>query len=258
MVLQLTQQVSSISDRKCNRTKLLEGEKLKSALARIIQSENLNEYQLFKDFCLYKEKGLRKESFKSLNSFLKEATEWNTNKQQDFVFWIFEIFETSENIHQVLVHPLEEALMKPLLEKWMDRNPKDPRPYRWYGLFLNSDKRTTYLKIALEKGGNGEQQVLLKMIEISMNSLWYSFHHISEDLYLGDIEEDKELIEEIKNLNIKVENEEYKISNYQDIVYYKNLLNDWITYKNDGSEGFVQWCADNGKEYEFTKTYYYD
>ncbi|WP_309244910.1 hypothetical protein [Bacillus sp. WMMC1349] len=227
-------------------------------LINIIESERLNEYPLFKNFCLLKEKGLRKESFKSLNSFIEEVNKWNTEEQQQFGSWLFGLFEISENIHHVLVHPLEEKILKPLLDDWMISNHNDSRPYRWYGLFLNTEQKADYLKLAIEKGGNSEQKAILELIDLYFYYLWYSFHHISEDLYLGDIEEDKDFIDKIESLNNRMVNEQYKKGIYDDLTYYKNLLNDWIGFKNESSNGFVKWCTDNGKEYEWTKSYYYE
>lgn len=231
---------------------------MERALTNIINSENLNDYPLFIEFCLYKDKGLRKQSLKSLNLFLQQALEWDIKKQQQFACWIFEVIEVSEDVHQVLIHPLEERLLKPLMEKWMDLNPEDPRMYRWYGLFLNIDKRTTYLDKALKLGGDKEQLVILKLIDIYIDSLWYSFHHISEDLYLGDIQEDRLLLKKIEQLSKKVEKEEYKINIYQLVSYYSNLMSDWISFSSEGTVSFVQWCEDKGKAYEFTKIYYYE
>jgi hypothetical protein len=232
---------------------------LENILKNIIQNEHINDYRLFKDFCLFKEKGLRKEAFKSLNSFTEEAKKWDVKKQHNFVCWLFGLFEVSVDIHHVLVYPLEENLLKPLLAEWMSLDPKDPRPYRWYGLFLNTDKTVKYLKLAIKTGGSKEQQALLKLIDIYFYSLWYSFHHISEDLYLGDINEDKLLIEKIEKLNKDVESEQHKKDVVEDLLYYKNLINDWVKFKKEQSdEGFVKWCKRNGKEYQWTNSYYYD
>ncbi|MGE7980527.1 hypothetical protein [Psychrobacillus sp. NPDC093200] len=85
-----------------------------------------------------------------------------------------------------------------------------------------------------------------------------SFHHISEDLYLGNIQEDRLLLKEIEQLSEKVEKEEYKINIYQLVSYYSNLMSDWISFSSEGTVGFVQWCEDKGKAYEFTKIYYYE
>lgn len=48
---------------------------MKNALENIIQDERLKEYPLFKDFFLFKEKGLRKAAFNSLDSLISDVKE---------------------------------------------------------------------------------------------------------------------------------------------------------------------------------------
>ncbi|GGI12901.1 hypothetical protein [Gottfriedia solisilvae] len=231
---------------------------MENVLTYIIKNEHSDKYKLFKEFCILKEKGLRKEAFKSLNTFINDLKKWDANAQKEFACWLFDVFENTEEIHHVLVHPLEENLLKPLLNQWMISTPKDSRPFRWHGLFLNTEYRIKYLKIAIEIGRDKEQNALLQLIELYFYSLWYSFHHISEDFYLGDINEDKSLIVQIEDLISKVDNEQFKKNLNDNLIYYKNLLSDWIDFKKVESEGFVQWCADNGKEYSWTEAYYYE
>lgn len=223
----------------------------------VLKSDRLNEYPLFKNFCALKEKGLRKESFKALSSFIDEAVAWRNDQQQDFACWLFTIFESSDHIHHLLVHPLEKNLLRPILDEWIKKNPKEPRPFRWYGLFLQTEKRNEYLNNAIKLGGKNEQLALLKLIEIHFYSLWYSFHHISEDLYLGNIEEDSILITQVKQLNDQVECLQTRKNNADGINYYRELLNDWILFCNEQKHEFVNWCKSNAKDYHWTNAYYY-
>ncbi|WP_059173974.1 hypothetical protein [Bacillus sp. FJAT-27445] len=231
---------------------------MEDILTNVLKSDRLDEYPLFKKFCSLKEKGLRKDSFKELFSFIDEAKKWSNDKQRNFVCWLFALFEVSDNVHHLLVHPLEENLLKPILDEWMKINPKDPRPYRWYGLFLQTEKRIDYLNNALELGGTSEQLSLVKLIDSNLYSLWYSFHHISEDLYLGNIEEDSILITKSQQLNDKVECQQTKKNNDDELNYYRKLLNDWIMFKNEQTNDFVNWCKNRGKGYYWTKAYYYE
>ncbi|KAB2331604.1 hypothetical protein F7731_18465 [Cytobacillus depressus] len=227
-------------------------------LTNLIQDKNLDSYPFFKEFCLFKEKGLRKDAFRSLNIFIKEARGWQVKRKNEFALWLFKWFEESEDIHYVLVHPLEENVLKPILEDWMIEYPKDPQPFRWYGLFLKSEKHLKYLETALRTGGKSEQRALMAIINYYLRSLEFSFHHISEDAYLGDISEDQDLVLKIENLSteiIDVESEKY-VS--ESVNYYKNLLCDWIAFKSKGKKGFLKWCADNGKDYGWTNSYYYE
>ncbi|MEC1300410.1 hypothetical protein [Bacillus paralicheniformis] len=80
-----------------------------------MKNDRLDEYPLFKKFCFLKDKGLRRESFKVLSAFIDEAKTWDDNVQQNFASWLFALFEESDNIHHILVYPLEEELLKPYL-----------------------------------------------------------------------------------------------------------------------------------------------
>jgi hypothetical protein len=85
---------------------------MENIITNVLKNDSLDEYPLFKKFCALKEKGLRKESFKALSSFIDETENWGNDKQQNFACWLFALFEVSENIHHLLVHPLEEKLLK--------------------------------------------------------------------------------------------------------------------------------------------------
>ncbi|WP_231689638.1 hypothetical protein [Bacillus sp. FJAT-27245] len=192
-------------------------------LMNVLKNDRLDDYPLFKKYCVLKDKGLRKDSFQALSTFNGEAKRWGFKKQQDFARWLFGLFEVSENNHELLVHPLEENLLKPILKEWMNSNPDDPRPYRWYALYLTTEKRIDYLNKALELGGSSEQTALLKLIDINLDSLSFSIHHITEDAYLGDIKEDSILITKSQQLNGMVECRQTRKTNDGSLIYYREL-----------------------------------
>lgn len=231
---------------------------MEDIITNILKNDRLAKYPLFKRFCVLKEKGLRKEALKALSSFIDEAKEWDNDKKQDFASWLFALFEVSDNIHHLLVHPLEENLLKPTLEEWIKKNPKDPRPYRWYGLFLQTENLNEYLNNAIKLGGKSEQLSLRKLINSYFYSLWYSFHHISEDLYLGSVEEDSILITKLQELNDKIEDQQIRKNNDEEINYYTNLLTDWMMFKKEQKKDFVHWCKNKGKDYHLRNAYYYE
>lgn len=65
----------------------------------------------------------------------------------------------------------------------MFEDPKDPKPFRWYGLFLESETCLNYLETALKVGGKSEQRVLMKIINYYINSLEFSWYSIGEGTY---------------------------------------------------------------------------
>ncbi|WP_433942801.1 hypothetical protein [Paenibacillus sp. SN-8-1] len=230
---------------------------MSNVLINILSSDVPLEYRLFREYCSLKEKGLRKQSFVVLQAFIDEANHWNAEKQQEFVIWFFGIIEDSENIHHVLVYPLEENLLKPILKCWMGSS-NDSRPYRWYGMFLNSKNQLLYLQKAIELGGyDDEQSALNKVIDMKFYSLWYSFHHISENTYLGELKEDQKLLKEIRKLMVNVLDEEIKSQIKIDLDYYNNLINDWIEFNNHKEDNFVEWCKERNRNYVWVKSFYY-
>ena len=96
------------------------------------------------------------------------------------------------------------------------------------------------------------------LIDINLNALWYSFHHISEDLYLGDIKEDTALIIKSLQLNNKVECQQTRNNNNEALNYYQDLLNDWVLFTEKQSKGFIEWCEYKGRNYHWVKSYYYE
>ncbi len=120
---------------------------------------------------------------------------------------------------------------------------------RWFGIFLNAENRMEYLEKALEIGGKSEQRVLMEIINYYLNFLGFSFHHISDDAYLGDISEDQEAVLKIESLSTEMIDVESKKYVNESANYYRNLLNDWIAFKSEGKKGFLKWCSDNCKEY---------
>ncbi|WP_051404797.1 hypothetical protein [Bacillus cihuensis] len=106
-----------------------------------------------------------------------------------------------------------------------------------------------YLEKALEIGGKSEQRVLMEIINYYLNFLGFSFHHISDDAYLGDISEDQEAVLKIESLSTEMIDVESKKYVNESANYYRNLLNDWIAFKSEGKKGFLKWCSDNCKEY---------
>ena len=114
--------------------------KVKDVLLNLLSESKSFDYPKFREYCNLKSKGLRNKSFQSLEDFLSEVTLWDELKSKDFICWLFSVIEVSEYEHHVLVHQLIEGFVKPFLKSWMDSS-NDPRPYRWYGLFLNSEMR---------------------------------------------------------------------------------------------------------------------
>lgn len=229
----------------------------KTILQAIIQDEGVNDYPLFRQYCVRKEQGLRKEALNVLQAFIEEMKENDFEVQREFAAWLFEWIERFEDGHQLLVYPLVNGVIQPVFQTWENVDPMDVRPYRWQGLFVHQGEGLPHLLKALELGGSKEQRVIVQICEVYLSALWYSFHHIHEDLYLSTYEKDQERIQGIERVMMLIQDQRTRTNVQKQAVYYDQLLTDWMTFQQTETRGFMKWCAERKKPYEWVESFYY-
>ncbi|WBL30339.1 hypothetical protein [Bacillus safensis] len=229
----------------------------KTILQAIIQDEGVNDYPLFRQYCVRKEQGLRKDALNVLQAFIEEMTENDFEVQREFAAWLFEWIERFEDGHQLLVYPLVNGVIQPVFQTWENVDPLDVRPYRWQGLFVHQGEGLPHLLKALELGGSKEQRVIVQICETYLSALWYSFHHIHEDLYLSTYEKDQERIQGIERVMMLIQDQRTRTNVQKQAVYYDQLLTDWMTFQQTETRGFMKWCAERKKPYEWVESFYY-
>lgn len=230
---------------------------MKTILQTIIEDERSHDYPLFRQYCVRKEQGLRKDALKVLQSFVEEMNKNEFAARRSFVAWLFDYIERFEDGHHLLVYPLVHGVIHPVLREWENIDPMDVRPYRWQGLFVHQGEGLPYLLKALEMGGSKEQRVIVQICETYLSALWYSFHHIHEDLYLSTYEKDHERIQGIQDVMKLIVDKKVQTNVEKLAVYYNQLLSDWKEFQQTETRGFVKWCADRKKPYEWVQTFYY-
>lgn len=203
------------------------------------------------------EQGLRKEALKVLQSFIAEMKENDGEAKRVFVAWLFKWIERFEDGHHLLVYPLVNEVIQPVLQEWEKVDPLDVRPYRWQGLFVHQGEGLAYLLKTLELGGSKEQRVIVEICETYLSALWYSFHHIHEDLYLSTYEKDQERIQGIEDVMMLIQDVRTRTNVQKQAVYYGQLLTDWIAFQKTETRGFMKWCAEHKKPYEWVEAFYY-
>ncbi|USD84650.1 hypothetical protein M5E02_04375 [Bacillus safensis] len=229
----------------------------KTIFQAIIQDEGVNDYPLFRQYCVRKEQGLRKDALKVLQIFIEEMKENDFEVQREFAAWLFEWIERFEDGHQLLVYPLVNGVIQPVFQTWENVDPMDVRPYRWQGLFVHQGEGLPHLLKALELGGSKEQRVIVQICEVYLSALWYSFHHIHEDLYLSTYEKDQERIQGIESVMMLIQDKRTRTNVLKQAVYYGQLLTDWMAFQQTETRGFMKWCAERKKPYEWVEAFYY-
>lgn len=92
----------------------------------------------YSDYCLLLEKGLRKQALQRLADFIKDFKNKTFDERKEFVGWLFKHFERQDDkddyycYTQLLQpYPLQQELIKPTLEDWMQVEPNASEPHRW-------------------------------------------------------------------------------------------------------------------------------
>ncbi|MGG1882966.1 hypothetical protein ABDI15_11330 [Bacillus safensis] len=229
----------------------------KTILQAIIQDEGVNDYPLFRQYCVRKEQGLRKDALNVLQAFIEEMKENDFEVQREFAAWLFEWIERFEDGQHLLVYPLVNGVIQPVFQTWENVDPLDVRLYRWQGLFVHQGEGLPHLLKALELGGSKEQRVIVQICETYLSALWYSFHHIHEDLYLSTYEKDQERIQGIERVMMLIQDQRTRTNVQKQADYYDQLLMDWMAFQQTETRGFMKWCAERKKPYEWVESFYY-
>jgi len=159
--------------------------------------------------------------------------------------------EREEDVHELLIHPLNERLLKPVLKQWMNDLPEDVRPYRWFGIFFfEEDNSLEYLQTAIDRDGRQEQLAIETMIRHLLNWLWYAFHHLNEDLYLSETEDDAETLKETRLLIDQLDDSVQKTEFMEEWQEHARTYELWLRFLKEETEGFMEWRERQEKQGE--------
>lgn len=192
---------------------------------------------LFRQYCMCREKGLRKEGFKHLAEFMQVAEQWPLEKRFAFVDSLCHFQDRHDFVHGLVPQNMYDRLVEPTLQAWIAAHPEDPAGYRWLGGEENWRK-------AIMVDAN-EQIARLRLIRKLIYNAYFATHHFP-DGYIGNPREDMMGLEEAEGLylGLTVANQDILKS----IAEYRELIQSYLDYRAAGSrESFAQWVKKNGK-----------
>lgn len=208
----------------------------------------------YANYCFEREKGLRKEAFRYLDSFLKSAEKWETEEKRAFLRFLFPLIETIPDAdYGPFPQLLREKLVKPGLLEWCEAEQSDNNPFRWYGKYCNDE---TYLLKAL-KINPADDLSREALISGWIDVIDHAIHHLPEG-YIGEPDKDRELAEDIKSqihLLSSAERQNYWINELEEGL---ELVNNYLEWKKSGHANLVDWGAENNKKvaYGLNRVYY--
>jgi len=225
-------------------------------LAIAKEFKNREGYELFSEYCLLKEKGLKKQAVKIINEFVSQLKNSDFQNQRQVAVCLAELSFWNTDVHHLLSHPLQVYITE-TLKKWCATEEQDA-PYTWLGYMTGEDE---HFKSALKY--NPEDQVALSRLALSaLDDVDFQTHHLSESLFLGD---EKTAIEKLKiaqqYINV-MQQSEAKIRLANDLKEYEQLVCVWLEFASDkerkGKGSFPEWSAEHGNNFSFRTTIYYD
>lgn len=91
-------------------------------------------------FCELLEKGLRKDAFAHLESFIESAAKWSLSEKKKFVSWLYSFaYACRDDSYLLIPYPLRVNFLEPTLAEWIVHEPESGEPHRWLGTLDHLD-----------------------------------------------------------------------------------------------------------------------
>lgn len=208
---------------------------------------------LLSEYCLLREKGLRKQALQKLDSFLETSRTWDPQNARRQVDHILSLAARFQEAHQFMTHPLLEKFIHPVLTAWTAAEPNSATPLRWQGL-LKWDEEA--LKKALSVVPD-DVPVRQRLITISLDNVDHATHHLGESILLTSIEVARDSLDKARQwIGSAPDRAPFSIQS-DEADYYAKLLDDWESYSQKPEGSFPEWCAKRGREYGWGTIVYY-
>lgn len=212
------------------------------------------DYELFGEYCLKKEQGLKKLAVKHINDFISASRNLDAVQQRAIAEEISSLAFWNSSVHQLLSYPLEEYLKATLLG-WVENEPDNYVPFKWLGYIEGS--KSWYEKALLLKP---DDQVCIYRLAMSyIHSIDFQTHHLDESILLGDEHEVLEELKEVEKLHERLVESKMKRLVYDEYNYYQNLVNCWLDYSSSETDiSFPDWSNKRNEGFQFPVRVYYD
>jgi hypothetical protein len=136
--------------------------------------------------CRYYElrrQGLRRQAFAQLDTFLEQASSWETSHRRAIALCTLDAFWRISEAHELLTEPLRRRFLEPVLQEWLAADPESPVAFRQLALLR---RNRDLLEQALERDPS-DVQVRLALAARLVDGLAYATHELPYGL-LGDRE----------------------------------------------------------------------
>lgn len=221
------------------------------AVADSISAEPL--WCAFADYCTLREKGLRKQALASIERLIRQSSAWSTDERRRFVNWIYETHLRFPDVHQLIVTPLNQRLLIPTLETWIEDDPTSATPRRWLG-FATGDH--AHFADALSRNLKDDIS-RYRLVCRNLGDVDFQCHHLPK-YFIDDPSEALQLLDDARDLSAGFCDPRIMPSLEDQFTILTGKVNDWIAFQESQEDSFSDWCRANGRTYDWVMTFSYD
>lgn len=201
----------------------------------------------FANFCNYRIKGVRKQAFQHLNSFLASTQKWSLDQKKEFLAFLLPFYETTLHIdYGVFPQPLSNQLIKTTLEQWCKEEDEDNRAFRWLGKFYK-DENTLLKALDIDPKDDLSRETLINWW---VYNLYGSIHQLPIS-YLGEPTKDLNEAEKIKTYINKLTDSNKKKYWSDKLNDHIIIINNYIDWKRSSHPDLVTWGKKTNKKVGF-------
>ena len=207
----------------------------------------------FGNYCLLREKGLRKQATQEAASFATYLYSLDVSLQREIASSLVALQLTNPGVHQLLPHPIKAALLR-ILETWHHACPNEVSPLLALGALSNNIE---HFEAALRIQPD-EQKAIARVVQFHLSNIDFQTHHLSESRFIGSVEDAYESLSKAAMLIEGVLDERHRATLQNELKHHQALISEWATYcESPGNEPFLEWSKKRGHTFSFPTIVYY-
>lgn len=218
------------------------------------EADKVPAWKKYARYCCLREKGLRKQAFESLDSFITEATQWDFPSQKTFVLWLCGKMDTVEDAdYGPFPATLREKLFLPFFSEYLRRECENDEACALRAQYLGEPQ---FYQRALEINPQN-QRARYALAVACIGNVQYATHHLPH-YFIGDEHNVKSIADEARDHISHIEQPDRQKFLRHQLCQEEQLLDDWITFKQESGEDFDAWCRNRGRQHSWGKSHYYE
>lgn len=206
------------------------------------------------EYCRNRERGLRRQAFSALESFLAASEQWESSYSRGACQEVLELHARTPEAHQFLSQPLLTRFIFPVLEAWLADDPDSQTALRWLGI-LRRDSELLNRALALSPA---DVPVRRRLADWFLSDVDHATHHLVESRLLGDLEETKQALSQARAVVSAAPDSAPFADLSAEISEYQALLEDWESYSESPEGTFPEWCKSRDRPYTWPTIIYYN